>query len=221
MPDSLARHRHASERLVDDAETLLSGATLQIGIGENELVQWRNRHECSCRLSRRKAVANFLDGDCVFCCPGEGPTMENDARRSPGRQVLLFGKINEVPGVAFCRGRIPFEVVQAAGPSERDGDGRRMGDTLSERDRRIARIVGPNGITQQPGIPGSEPATADARIVTAVEKCERAVLNGIVQRYALLSMVPYGGELTEPERCRPHRVVRFEFEGSIVCPLGD
>src|SRR5262245_35593935 len=96
-----------------------------------------------------------------------------------------------------------------------------MGDALSERERRIASIVGPNGITRQPGVPCSEPATADARIVTAVEKCEGAVLIGIVERYSSLSMLSYGGKLTEPERRCPHCVVRFKFERSIVCPLGD
>src|SRR5437867_3926268 len=96
-----------------------------------------------------------------------------------------------------------------------------MGDALGERNRRSASIVGPNGITQQPGVPCGEPATAGTWIVTAVEKCERAVLIGIVERYSPLSMLSYGGELTEPERRRPHRVVCFEFERSIVCPLGD
>ena len=47
------------------------------------------------------------------------------------------------------------------------------------------------------------------------------MLIGIVERYSPLSMLSYGGELAEPERRRPHRVVRFEFEGSIVCPLRD
>src|SRR5712692_3645613 len=211
MPDSLARHSHASERLINNAQALVSGTTCQVRIGEDELVQWRNRHKCSCSLSRGEAVANLLDGRCACSRASKGPTMENRARRSPGRQVLLFGKINEALSIAFCRRRIPFEVVQAACPSERDGDCRRVGDALSERDRRIARIVGPNGITQQPGVPCSEPATADARIVTAVEKCERAVLIGIVERYSPLNMLSYGGELTEPERRRPQLVVRFEF----------
>src|SRR5262249_22137210 len=159
MPDSLARHCHPSERLVDDAETLLSGTTLQIRIAEDELVQGRNWHECSYSLSCGKPVANLLDRGHVPSRAGERPTMTNGARRSPGRQILFFGKIDEALSVAFCRRRITFEVVQAACPRERDNDCRRMGDALSERDRRIASIVGPNGKPQQPRVPGSEPTT--------------------------------------------------------------
>src|SRR5207249_2755600 len=51
----------------------------------------------------------------------------------------------------------------------------------------------------------AEPATADARIVTAEEECERAVLIGIVECYSPLGMLSYGGQLTEPERRGPHR----------------
>src|SRR5262245_4618781 len=96
-----------------------------------------------------------------------------------------------------------------------------MGDTLGQGDRRIASHVGLSGIAQERGVPSSEPATADARIVTAVKKCERAVLVGIVERHSPLSMMSYGAEVTEPERRRPHRVVGFEFEGSIVCLISD
>ena len=34
MPDSLARHCHASERLINNAQSLVSGTTLQIRIGQ-------------------------------------------------------------------------------------------------------------------------------------------------------------------------------------------
>src|SRR5262245_5310810 len=96
-----------------------------------------------------------------------------------------------------------------------------MRDPFSQGERRIASFVGPNGIAQQRGVASSEPATADAWIVTAVKKCERAVLIGIVERDSTLSMMSYGAELTKPERRGPHRVVGFQFEGSIVCPPGD
>jgi hypothetical protein len=57
--------------------------------------------------------------------------------------------------------------------------------------------------------------------VTTVEKCERSVLVRLVEQHTSLGMVPYGGQLAEPERRCPHRVVCFQLERSIVRPLGD
>src|SRR6267378_5794160 len=148
VPDPLARHCHASEGFVNNAQSLVSATTSQTRVGEDQFVEWRNRHECSRGLSLGQALANLLDGRCAGSCFGEGPAMENSAGGSPGRQVLLFREVDETLAASSCRGCIPFELVLAARPTERDGDRRRMGDALSERNRRIAGIVSPDGITQ-------------------------------------------------------------------------
>src|SRR4030095_3887787 len=94
-----------------------------------------------------------------------------------------------------------------------------MGELLGETARRLARCHGRGGTARQPMRPYRERAAAHAGIVAAIEKRQRSMLLRVVEADALSDMALGGGQLTEPERRRPHGMVRLEQQSAVVGTL--
>jgi hypothetical protein len=107
VPDPLACECHASERFIDEAQPPHQRSHISARLGKDQLVQRRNRHGCSRRVRGHDTLANLGNARSAGSRFRESPPMEDRARRSPSRQVLVLRKVNETPRVAFSRRRIP------------------------------------------------------------------------------------------------------------------